>query len=202
LGNGLAAVMVATSKGVRVLQDFTDDRELLIKMIQAPPGDTATNDVATQLENLRKATDMLAALPQKKALVYLAVGTGTAAAEALIRPAVDAAIRANVALYPVDVRGLVGTIPVSSTTRIAAADLIAVAASDIIAVTVNNHMIDGSYTVKADGTLSIPQLGDIKAAGLTPIELRAVINDRLMQSGILKDPHTDLEVTRTPTAGK
>lgn len=89
LGNGLAAVMVATGRGVRLVQDFTDDRGLLMKTIQTPPGDTAASDTATQFDNLRKAADMLAVLPQKKALMYFVAGTGRTGGDGFPVQAVD-----------------------------------------------------------------------------------------------------------------
>ena len=56
---------------------------------------------------------MLASLPEKKALVYFASGVGKTGVEnqSQLRATVNAAIRANVAFYPVDARGLVAEAP-------------------------------------------------------------------------------------------
>jgi len=42
-------------------------------------------------------------------------------------------------------------------------------------------LIDGQYSIRDDGKILMPFLGEIKAVGLTPAELQAVINDRLSQ---------------------
>jgi nicotinamidase-related amidase len=62
---------------------------------------------------------MLGGLPEKKALVYFSSGmsrTGTDN-QAQMRSTVNAAIRSNVSLYPVDARGLVATAPLGNATQ-------------------------------------------------------------------------------------
>src|SRR5207253_7996027 len=55
----------------------------------------------------------LAIYPEKKALVYFSSGISRTGVdnESQVRATVNAAIRANVAFYPVDTRGLVATPP-------------------------------------------------------------------------------------------
>jgi hypothetical protein len=62
---------------------------------------------------LRFVADALASIPQKKALLYFAPGLGNGAQDtpAELRAAVNAATRANLAVYPMDTRGLQAVIP-------------------------------------------------------------------------------------------
>jgi polysaccharide export outer membrane protein len=50
----------------------------------------------------------------------------------------------------------------------------------------------GNYSVLSDGTISIPLLGPIQAAGLTPIQLEATINDAALK--FLQVAHTAVQV--------
>ena len=62
---------------------------------------------------------MLGSLPEKKALVYFASGMTRTGIDnqAQLRATVNAAIRSNVAFYPVDARGLVATAPLGDATQ-------------------------------------------------------------------------------------
>ncbi|MCX6625139.1 MAG: VWA domain-containing protein [Acidobacteria bacterium] len=66
-----------------------------------------------KLSALESAAKMLGALPEKKALIYFSSGVGKTGVEnqSQLRSAVNAAIRSNVAFYPIDVRGLVAEAP-------------------------------------------------------------------------------------------
>jgi VWFA-related protein len=141
----LVAVL-AYNTGLEVLQDFTGDRDLLVTTIQGlkigdvgldygstgsdAEGDTGAAYTADEsefnifntdrkLSALETASKMLSSLPEKKALVYFASGMSRTGVDnqAQLRATINAAIRANVALYPVDARGLVATAPVSDATQ-------------------------------------------------------------------------------------
>ena len=141
----LVAVM-AYSTDLRVLQDFTDDRDLLMKAIkgltlgetgmengatgddsEADTGAAYTQDEAEfnifntdrKLAALETAAKMLSSLPEKKALVYFASGMSRTGIDnqAQLRATVNAAIRSNVAFYPVDARGLVASAPMGDATQ-------------------------------------------------------------------------------------
>jgi len=108
-------VAIMTDAGEsKVLQDFTDDRDLLSRGVRSLPASGSQNgasDVSQQsaaLESLASMFEMLSPLPGKKALLYISSG-------ALRKPVVDSshmeaaiymALRANVAFYPVNVRDL------------------------------------------------------------------------------------------------
>ncbi len=124
-----------------MLQDFTDDRELLLSLIQgfrlgegsenAVDGDTGADDsddsgsftpdetefnifnTDLKLIGLETAAKKLAMYPEKKALIYFSSGISRTGVdnESQLRATVNAAVRANVALYTVDSRGLTATPP-------------------------------------------------------------------------------------------
>src|SRR6202011_5745937 len=72
-----------------------------------------------QLSALQTAATMLRSLPEQKSLVYFASGLRLNGADnqAQLRATTNAAIRANVAIYPVDARGLVAQAPLGDATR-------------------------------------------------------------------------------------
>ena len=141
----MVAVMTFSTE-LRVLQDFTDDRDALSKVIQGlVAGDTGTANGSTgddsevdtgaaytqddsefnifntdrKLAALESAVKMLGSLAEKKALVYFASGMTLNGADnqAQLRATVNAAIRGNVSFYPVDARGLVATAPLGDATQ-------------------------------------------------------------------------------------
>jgi hypothetical protein len=72
-----------------------------------------------QLSALESAVKMLGSLNEKKALVYFASGmtrNGTDN-QAQLQATVNAALRANVAFYPIDARGLVASAPLGDATK-------------------------------------------------------------------------------------
>lgn len=141
----LVAVMTyATS--LNVLQDFTGDRDRLADIIRGLRiGDTGMANGATgddseadtgaafsqdnsefnifntdrKLAALESASKMLSGLPEKKAIVYFASGMSRTGVDnqAQLRATVNAAIRSNVAFYPVDARGLVASAPIGDATQ-------------------------------------------------------------------------------------
>ena len=144
-----ASDMVAVmhySTDLRVLQDFTDDRDRItavlkglaigdVGMANGNTGDESEEDTGAaftqddsefnifntdrKLAALESAVKMLGSLPEKKALVYFASGMSRTGIDnqAQLRATVNAAIRANVAFYPIDARGLVATAPLGDATK-------------------------------------------------------------------------------------
>ncbi len=130
-------VAVATlSWELRVLTDFTGNRQDVTRVLQSlvatdvstvpgpvdPTTDTAPNAIGgavsvaatdARLRALRLLADALAPIAQKKALLYFTAGLGNGAQDtpAELRAATRAATRANLAIYPVDTRGLQAVIP-------------------------------------------------------------------------------------------
>ncbi len=137
----LVAIM-SFSTELRVLQDFTADRDRLSAVMNAfrigetsdlaeiaYAGEEEAEDTGAaftadetefnifntdrKLTALEDAARMLASLPEKKALVYFSSGVGKTGVEnqSQLRSTVNAAVKANVAFYPVDARGLVAEAP-------------------------------------------------------------------------------------------
>ena len=138
----VVAILTFTSD-LKVLQDFTDDRDRLTEVIKgfsigegsALAGEADTADANTgedtqaaftadetefnifntdqKLTALETAAKMLGSLPERKALVYFSSGVGKTGVEneSQLRSTVNAAVRANVAFYPIDARGLVALPP-------------------------------------------------------------------------------------------
>jgi VWFA-related protein len=139
--------LMSFSADVKVIDDFTDDRDQLIKDIKKLTiGEgqgfsiTDTTDAAAdtgaamqiddsefnifntdrQLSALETAAKMLGALPEKKALVYFASGMTrdqNGNNQAQLTATVNAALKANVSFYPIDARGLVATAPLGDATQ-------------------------------------------------------------------------------------
>ena len=141
----LVSVMIYDTS-LSVKQDFTGDRDLLVKVIKGlsigdvglsnggtgadSEGDTGAAYSADdsefnifntdrKLAALESAVKMLGSLAEKKALVYFASGMSLSGADnqAQLRATINAAIRANVAFYPVDSRGLVAAAPLGDATQ-------------------------------------------------------------------------------------
>ncbi len=139
----LVAIMTFTSGAVRVKQDFTDDRTRLGDVIEMlANGEDKDGDGVLDFEDfssafgqndaefnvfntdrklaaLQTAVGMLRPLPEQKALVLFTsrlVLSGTDN-NAQMRATVNAAIRANVQMFPVDARGLVAQAPLGNATQ-------------------------------------------------------------------------------------
>jgi VWFA-related protein len=141
----LMAVM-SFSDGVKVLQDFTNDKGELEKKIvklfvgegqgfDAGFNDDSAADIGSafgeddsefslfntdrQLAALQTAVKMLGQLNEKKVLVYFASGLRLNGVDnqAQFQATVNSAIRANVAFFPIDARGLVAQAPMGDATR-------------------------------------------------------------------------------------
>ena len=139
----LLAIMTFGGGAVRLKQDFTADRAQLRDVIQTliygddKDGDGIPDnaDIGTafgqddaefsilntdrQLSALQTAVTMLRPHPEQKSLVYFASGLRLNGADnqAQLRATTNAAIRANVAIYPIDARGLVAQAPLGDATR-------------------------------------------------------------------------------------
>jgi hypothetical protein len=181
----LLAIMTA-GDGVAVRQDFTDDRDRLLQMLDqliadSGPESGAAVDVDRQLTRLHTAVNMLGSLQGKKAMVYFV--TPAARTESVeLQPLIDAAIRANVAFFPIDSRG-----PMLQPYTIGA--------EDVLQIWINQQpAVSGQYAVRADGMISVPPIGDVRAAGLTTAQLEAVISDRLEANGIINNPSVTVGV--------
>ena len=70
-----------------------------------------------------------------------------------------------------------------------------IGAEDVLQVWVLQQAgISAQYTVRPDGIISVPMVGDVKASGLTTEQLEAAIADRLKANEILNDPSVTVGV--------
>ena len=134
----LLAAMAFDSKGVvKVLHDFTDDRNQLLDALEVhlynSGGETAQLGGAfgqdsrefnlfnsdRRLAALQTAVNILKPVDGQKALVYFASGLQVNAIynQAQLSATINAAIRANVTFFPVDTRGLVASPPLGDATQ-------------------------------------------------------------------------------------
>jgi hypothetical protein len=179
----LAAILSKDGARVKVIEDFTGDHDRLANAIQHLSGDSReTPSPGKQLDGLRTATEMLGSLPGKKAVLYFFAGSPNPATDLdQLRAAVDAAVRANVAFFPIDSSGSIAFTPY------------VIAAGDTLSISISGDpRFDGTYTVRPDGMISIPVTGEIKAAGLTPSQLQHAIDQALLPH--LKTPRSHVNV--------
>jgi VWFA-related protein len=137
----MVAIMLFTST-IQIKTDFTDNRSTLKDILNALPigemaelaGDADTGDdngedtgaafVADETEfnvyntdrklaAIEDAVRKLAALPEKKALLYFSSGVSKTGIEnqAQLEASINAAVKANVAIFPFDARGLMAEPP-------------------------------------------------------------------------------------------
>jgi VWFA-related protein len=141
----LVAILRYSGGSVDVLQDFTDDRNRLLSIIQTmivgegqgfgeSANDASTPDTGTafgqddsefnifnsdrQLSALQTAAKMLGQLSEKKVLIYFASGLRLNGLDnqAQLRATINDAVRSGVSLWPVDARGLVSLPPLGDAT--------------------------------------------------------------------------------------
>jgi VWFA-related protein len=140
----LVAIMMFDNGAVRVLQDFTEDRERLLSIIETmavgeDENVTLTDDSSAdtgaafgqndsefnifftdrELSALQTATSMLGKLNEKKALIYFASGLRLNGADnqAQLHATTNAAIKAGVQVWSVDARGLVASAPMGDASK-------------------------------------------------------------------------------------
>ncbi len=77
-----------------------------------------------------------------------------------------------------------------------AADSYVIGASDVLSVTVwKQSDLSGSLLVRPDGMISMPLLGDVEAAGLTPLQLGNRIEAKLKK--FVQDPEVAVVLTQS-----
>ncbi len=134
--------VVSLSNTLSVNQDFTSDRALLKKALQAfnlgagagfEEGSTGTTEGTSEtggsftvddteynifntdrrLQALRSIAEKLATINEKKSLIYFSSGMDRTGIEnqSQLRSATNAAVRANMSIYTLDIRGLQALVP-------------------------------------------------------------------------------------------
>ncbi|HVH86911.1 MAG TPA: VWA domain-containing protein [Terriglobales bacterium] len=142
----LIAILRYSGASVDVLQDFSDDRDRLLSILQTmivgegQGLDESTLDASTpdtgaafgqddsefnifntdrQLSALQTAATMLGQLSEKKSLIYFASGLRLNGLnnQAQLQATINSAIRSGVSFWAVDARGLVAEAPLGDATR-------------------------------------------------------------------------------------
>lgn len=142
----LMAILRYSGGSVDVLQDFTDDHNRLLSIIETmivgegQGFDESSSDASSpdsgaafgqddsefnifntdrQLSALQTAAKMLGQLNEKKSLVYFASGLRLNGLnnQAQLRATINSAIRAGVSFWPIDARGLVAQAPLGDATK-------------------------------------------------------------------------------------
>jgi VWFA-related protein len=142
----LVSILRFSGGAVDVLQDFTDDRNRLLSILETmivgegqgygeSSDDASTADTGAafgqddsefnifntdrQLSALQTAAKLLGQLSEKKSLIYFASGLRLNGADnqAQLHATIDSAIRAGVSFWPIDARGLVAEAPLGDATQ-------------------------------------------------------------------------------------
>jgi VWFA-related protein len=108
-GTAFTAVDASTASTDEATQTAIDDTTAIDQSAQEL--DTFNNDV--RLRALKTLAEALRPIQQKKAVIYFSSGLQRSGTDNQVelRAAVNAAVRANVAIYPVDARGLQAIVP-------------------------------------------------------------------------------------------
>ncbi|MDE3198800.1 MAG: VWA domain-containing protein, partial [Acidobacteriota bacterium] len=176
----LMAIMKYDNGAVKVLDDFTEDRDELNKTIDTlvageglgfdeDSADASSADTGSafgqddsefnifntdrQLAAIQTAMRMLGSLNEKKSFVYFASGLRLNGInnQAQMQATVNAAIRANVVMFPIDARGLVASSPFGDATRGSAGGSAIYTGASQLAVANNlQQSQDVLYTLAAD----------------------------------------------------
>jgi VWFA-related protein len=176
----LMAILRYAGGAVDVLQDFTDDRDRLLSIIQTmivgegqgfgeSTSDASTSDAGAafgqddsefnifntdrQLSALQTAAKMLGQLREKKSLIYFASGLRLNGLnnQAQLRATINAAIRAGVSFWPIDARGLTAQAPLGDATKGSPGNIGMYSGTAALAATTNfQQSQDTLYALAAD----------------------------------------------------
>jgi VWFA-related protein len=176
----VVSILRYSGGAVEVLQDFTDDRNRLLSILETmivgedqswneSPDDASASDTGAafgqddsefnifntdrQLAALQTAAKMLGQLSEKKSLVYFASGLRLNGLDnqAQLHATIDAAIRAGVSFWPIDARGLVAQAPLGDATKGSPGNIGMYSGAAALAVTTNfQQSQDTLYALAGD----------------------------------------------------
>jgi VWFA-related protein len=176
----LMSIMEYTGGAVKVMTDFTDDRDKLLTVIgtiiageaqgfDGDPGDASSADTGAafgqddsefnvfntdrQLAAIQTAIGMLKSLNEKKAFIYFASGLRLNGIDnqAQLRSMTNAAIRANVSIWSIDARGLVASAPLGDATKASPGGMAMYSGASALAAAGNfQKSQDTLYAIAAD----------------------------------------------------
>jgi VWFA-related protein len=168
-GADLVAIFTFSDAGLRVRHDFTDDREVLLEVLEEVFDEEAFEEpnfdfgqgggefnlfnTDRKLSALQTAVKMLGLLREKKSIIYFSGGLSIRGVDnqAQYRATVNAARRASVLFYPVDSRGLVALHPMGDASRPSPGGIgMYTGATAMATMRTFQGSQDGLYTLAAD----------------------------------------------------
>ena len=177
----LVSILRYSGGAVDVLQDFTNDRNRLLSIIETlivgegqgsdeSADDASTSDTGAafgqddsefnifntdrQLSALQTAAKLLGQLGEKKSLIYFASGMRLNGVDnqAQLHATIDAAVRAGVSFWPIDARGLVAQGPLGDATKGSPGNLGMYSGASALAVTNNFQLSQDTLFALAGDT--------------------------------------------------
>jgi VWFA-related protein len=105
----VVSVMTFTSE-LKVVQDFSGDRDVLLATLGKIVPATTPAGGADSLRAIQDAAKILEAIPGTKQLIYFSSGVAKAGVDSQtqLEASINAAARAQVKIYPIDITGLAG----------------------------------------------------------------------------------------------
>jgi VWFA-related protein len=176
----LMAILRYSGGAVNVLQDFSDDRDRLLSIIETmvvgegqgfdeSNSDASASDTGAafgqddsefnifntdrQLSALQTAANMLGQLNEKKSLIYFASGLRLNGLnnQAQLHATINAAVRAGVSFWPIDARGLVAQAPLGDAAHGSPGNIGMYSGTAALAVTTNlQQSQDTLYALASD----------------------------------------------------
>ncbi|MFN7992921.1 MAG: VWA domain-containing protein [Bryobacteraceae bacterium] len=176
----LLAILRFAGGAVDVLQDFTEDRDRLLSILQTMMVgegqglDESSNDASApdtgaafgqddsefnifntdrQLSALQTAANMLGQLSEKKSLIYFASGLRLNGLnnQAQLHATINTAVRAGVSFWPIDARGLLAEAPLGDATAGSPGNIAMYSGAAALARTDNLHQSqDTLYALASD----------------------------------------------------
>jgi polysaccharide export outer membrane protein len=67
---------------------------------------------------------------------------------------------------------------------------------EIRLLVVGEDQFNNVYRIQADGTITVPFIGDVKALGRTTVELTSAVRSALIEKGFIRDPQVRIDVSK------
>jgi hypothetical protein len=188
LPTDLVAIMTGPGE-VRVVEDFTaDHRKVIGEIRHLTFRGVKAVEIDRSLNGLLTATRMLARLSEQKMLVYfLPPPLPGLVGNDRLQPLIEAAQLANVAFFGIALPRQYKVIGAGDVLSLHMID-----ATEALRKSGAAAAFDKQFTVRPNGMISLPLLGDIQAAGLTPEQLQSEIESRLR--ALVSGPHVTIEI--------
>jgi hypothetical protein len=198
--NAMVAILAWSNGKVKVIQDFTADHDRLIARVQKLENNPSAD--SGKMDGILTAARLAGAVHEQKSLVYFSMPPlRTLGTPDEVHSLVEALHRNNIAIFPVDITGFAAGAQVAEAIQVG--DVLTVTLKDVrntprlrgVVVMQRNDpaavqaraaidsmlapFTDHTFTVRPDGTIAVPDVGDVQAAGLTTDQLASTIGPAL-----------------------